>query len=179
MKTLILKEAQAPYTLTLDETALAEGPVQVLCVDGEGERVIGIIVPPEEYAAFRAWRKARQRQQWEQQTREEFERKVAAFERMRPELLQEYRGRVVAIHAGQVVEVGDSKAEVSEQVYQRLGDVSVYIQSRAMIFAWSPCTPATSRWWSPRRASGVWRSSPSPNNTCSSTATCSTTSTPA
>jgi len=44
------------------------------------------------------------------------------------ELLQEYRDRVVAIHNGQVVAVGDSKTEVSEQVHRRLGDVIVYIQ---------------------------------------------------
>jgi hypothetical protein len=34
----------------------------------------------------------------------------------------------VAIHDGRVVEVGDSKADVSERVHQRLGDVTVYVQ---------------------------------------------------
>ena len=124
MKTLVLKETQAPYTLTLDEAALAEWPVQVL----QGERTIGVFVPPEEYAAFRAWRKTRRRQSPTQQVHEEFERQVKAFERMRPELLIKYPDRVVAIHNGRVVEVGDSKTKVSEQVHQRLGDVIVYIQ---------------------------------------------------
>jgi len=146
MKTLILKEVQAPYlidgkrsvstpvkgkrsvsyTLTLDEAVLAEGPVRVLHSDGE--RVVGIIVPATEYAAFRAWRETQQRRQQAQQNHDTFEREVAAFERMLPQLLQEHRGRVVAIHEGQVVEVGDSKEKVSERVHQRLGDITVYIQ---------------------------------------------------
>ena len=124
MKTLILKETQAPYTLTLDEATLAKGPVRVL----RGEQTIGVLVPPDEYEAFRAWRETQQHQAQVQQVHEAFEREVAAFEHMLPRLLQEYRGRVVAIHNSQVVEVGDSKVEVSERVHQRLGDVTVYIQ---------------------------------------------------
>ena len=124
MKTLTLKETQAPYTLTLDEATLAEGPVRVL----RGEQTIGVLVPPDEYETFRAWQETQKRQERTQQAHEAFEREVAAFERMLPELLQEYRDRVVAIHNGQVVEVGDSKAEVSERVHQRLGEVIVYVQ---------------------------------------------------
>jgi len=127
MKTLNLKEAQAPYTLTLDEATLAEGPVQVL----HGEHIIGVLIPPEEYAAFCAWRETQQRRAQVQQAHEVFEREVAAFERMLPELLQEYRGQVVAIHNGQVVEVGqpgESVPEVAGRVYDRLGYVSVYVQ---------------------------------------------------
>jgi hypothetical protein len=124
MKTVSLKETQAPYTFTLDEAALAEGPVQVL----QGEQTIGILVPPDEYEQFLVWRERQERRAQTQQKHKTFEREVAAFERMLPELLQKYRGRVVAIHDSQVVEVGDSKAEVSERVHQRLGDVTVYIQ---------------------------------------------------
>ncbi len=54
MKTLTLKEIQAPYTLTLDEAALAEGPVRVM----QGDRVVGVLVPPDEYELFRAWQEA-------------------------------------------------------------------------------------------------------------------------
>jgi ABC-type enterochelin transport system ATPase subunit len=63
-----------------------------------------------------------------QPVHEEFQREVAAFERLLPELLQDYQGRVVAIRGGQVIEVGDSKAEVSERVHEHLGDVTVYVQ---------------------------------------------------
>ena len=124
MKTLTLKETQAPYTLTLDEVTLTEGPVRVL----RGNQTVGVLVLPDEYELFRAWRETHQHRTRVQRTHEQFEREVATFERMLPDLLQKYRGRVVAIHNGHVVEVGDSKAEVSERVHQRLGDVTVYVQ---------------------------------------------------
>jgi hypothetical protein len=72
-----------------------------------------------------------QRQARAQQAHKAFEREVEAFERMLPELLEEYRERVVAIHNGQVVEVGrsgDSVAKVAERVYSRMGYVPVYVQ---------------------------------------------------
>lgn len=129
MKTLILKESQTPYAL--DEAALAEGPVQVRRVEGGNERVIGVLVSPEEYATFRAWREIQQRRARMQQPHEVFEREVEAFERIKPELLQKYRGRVVAIYNGQVVEVGhpgETVAEVAGRVYDQVGYVSVYVQ---------------------------------------------------
>ena len=98
MKTLRLKETQSPYTLTIDEAILVDGPVRVL----QGEQTIGVLVPPDEYEAFRTWKESQQRQARVQQTHEAFEREVAAFERMLPELLQKYRDRVVAVHNGQV-----------------------------------------------------------------------------
>jgi hypothetical protein len=131
MKTLVIKETQAPYTLTLDEATLAEGPVMVLCVGSEGERVVGVLVPPEEYAAFRAWREAQQGPVQSRQAHEEFEREAAAFERLLPELLKTYRGRVVAIRNGQVIDAGktgESVVEVAERVYNQIGYVPVYIQ---------------------------------------------------
>ena len=127
MKTLILKETQAPYTLTLDEGTLAEGPVRVL----RGEQTIGVLVSPNEYKLFRAWRATQQRRPRTQQAHDPFEREVAAFERMLPDLLQKYRGRVVALHNGHVVEVGalgESVAEVAGRVYDRIGYVPVYVQ---------------------------------------------------
>ena len=127
VKTLILKETQALYTLTLDEAALSEGPVQVL----QGERVIGVIVPPAEYAAFRVWQESQWRPQWARQDRGAFEREATAFAALLPELLREYRGCVVAIHDAQVVEVGrpgESVADVAGRVYDRLGYVPVYVQ---------------------------------------------------
>lgn len=124
MKTLTLKEGRAPYTLTFDEAWLTEGPVRVL----QGDRTIGVLVPPDEYERFRAWQEAQQRQARVERIPEQFAQEVAAFERMLPELLSKYRNRVVAVHSGQVIEVGDTKAEVSERVRRRMGDAVVYIQ---------------------------------------------------
>jgi len=125
MKTLILKESQAPYAF--DEAALAEGPVQVRRVEGGSERVVGVLISPEEYATFRAWQEMQQ-PHGETPAHQAFEREVKAFERMLPQLLEKQRNWVVAIHDGQVVEVGNSKEDVSERVHQRLGDIVVYVQ---------------------------------------------------
>ncbi len=124
MKTVAVKETQAPYKVTVDEAALDEGPVRVV----HGEETLGVLVPPDEYEAFRAWRERQQQREVLQPASEQFEREAAAFQRLLPQLLEQYRGRVVAIHGGKVVEVGDSKVEVSERVHQRLGDVVIYVQ---------------------------------------------------
>ncbi len=47
---------------------------------------------------------------------------------MLPELLKQYEGRVVAIHNGRVVAVGDDKMELWTQTRQELEDVPVYVQ---------------------------------------------------
>jgi hypothetical protein len=58
----------------------------------------------------------------------DFEREVAAFERLKPELLKTYKGRVVAIHQGQVVAVGDDRMAVLDTVLEKLGPVPCYIE---------------------------------------------------
>jgi len=125
MKTLTLKEAQALYTV-LDESQLAQEPV---LVERDG-RPIGVFVPMAEYEAFRAWRNAEQQRQ-KSASDETFRREVAAFERMKPELLRQYPGRVVAIYDGQVIEIGgenESVADVAMRLYERMGYVPVYVQ---------------------------------------------------
>ena len=57
-----------------------------------------------------------------------FEREVAAYERLKPELLKQYAGRVVAIYQEQVVAMGDDKMEVLGDVYERIGYVPCYIE---------------------------------------------------
>ena len=125
MKTLILKEAQALYDV-LDESQLAQEPV---LVERDG-RPIGVFVPMAEYEAFRVWRNAEQQRQ-RSAPAEAFRREVAAFERMKPELLRQHPGRVVAIYDGQVIEIGDeneSVADVATRLYERMGYVPVYVQ---------------------------------------------------
>ena len=59
----------------------------------------------------------------------EFMREVAAFERLKPELLEQYRGRVVAIHQGAVVAVGDNRMDVLGDVLEKLGPVPCYTEN--------------------------------------------------
>jgi PHD/YefM family antitoxin component YafN of YafNO toxin-antitoxin module len=125
MKTLTLKEAQALYNALTDDQATLE-PV---LVERDG-KPIGVFVPMAEYEAFRAWRESEHDRQPASTHNEAFQREAAAFERMMPELLRQYRNRVVAIYNGQVVEVGsenESVADVAMRVYERLGYISVYV----------------------------------------------------
>lgn len=54
MKKLELKEARAPYNISLDEALLSD---EVVILEKEGQPVAAL-VPMAEYAAFRAWREA-------------------------------------------------------------------------------------------------------------------------
>jgi hypothetical protein len=121
MKTLTLKEAQALYN-ALNESQLAQEPV---LVERDG-RPIGVFVPMAEYEAFRAWRNAEQQRQ-RSASDEAFQREVAAFERMKPELLKTHLGQAVAIYQGEIVAVGATKQQVYEQVTANLGEAPVFI----------------------------------------------------
>ena len=124
MRTLTLKEAQALYTV-LEESQVTES-----ALINHDDRPVRIIVPADEYAAFLAWRKAEQQRQRPTASDQAFQHEVAAFERMKPELLRQYRNRVVAIHNGQVIQVGsenESVADVAMRVYEQLGYIPVYV----------------------------------------------------
>ena len=53
---------------------------------------------------------------------------VEAYERMRPELLQKYRGKVVAVKGGRLVGVYDSEVEALRDALERFGLVPVLIR---------------------------------------------------
>ncbi len=55
MKKLILKESQAPYTLTLDRDALGQ---HIMLTQQDGSP-LGVLVPYSEYQMFRVWRRER------------------------------------------------------------------------------------------------------------------------
>ena len=52
-----------------------------------------------------------------------FETELAHFERLKPQLLQQYPGRFVAIYQGEVVAVGDDKMDVLATAEEALGNV--------------------------------------------------------
>ena len=58
----------------------------------------------------------------------EFLQEVEAFERLKPELLKQYKGQVVAIYQGKVVAVGDNRMDVFGVVLKKLGPVPCYIE---------------------------------------------------
>ncbi len=53
---------------------------------------------------------------------------IAAFERLKPELLKTHHGQFAAVYQGQVVEVGDDEMELLNQMDKRFGNVPCYIE---------------------------------------------------
>jgi hypothetical protein len=68
-----------------------------------------------------------------------FEQEIAAFEVLKPALMEEYAGKYVAIYQGKVVASGDNKLEVSRQVREQYGLVNYYVERVA------PDSPRTVR----------------------------------
>jgi hypothetical protein len=56
-----------------------------------------------------------------------YERERRAFFRLLPELLQTHRGQYVAIHDEQVVESGPERLPLAMQVWERVGNVPIYV----------------------------------------------------
>jgi hypothetical protein len=99
-------------------------------IEEAGQRVAAIL-PIEEYEAYRAWRDAETQPESSSTPSDDkaaFEREKAAFERLLPQLLQQYPGKCVAIVDEQVVEVGDDKLAVLDRVHEKFGRVAVYVQ---------------------------------------------------
>ncbi len=120
MKTLTLKETAQSYLVEIDQAALAQEPT-LLETDG---RPVAVLIPTAEYNAFRIWLTMRQAPA----APVEFQREVTAFEHLKPALQEHHSGRVVAIHGGQVIAVGDDKMAVLDDVTAKLGPVPCYIE---------------------------------------------------
>ena len=56
-----------------------------------------------------------------------FEREMAAFHRLLPTLLKDYRNQYVAIHEEQVVGSGDNLIKVASDAYDRFGYQPIYV----------------------------------------------------
>jgi PHD/YefM family antitoxin component YafN of YafNO toxin-antitoxin module len=121
MKFVSLQETPTHYLIKIDQATIKQGPI---LLQREGQAV-AVLLSVEDYNAFRAWQAA---QQPPRSISANFEAEIAAFEQLKPALLERYPGRAVAIYQGQVVEVGDDKMEVLAQVIDKLGDVSCYIE---------------------------------------------------
>jgi hypothetical protein len=125
MKIVPLNESHASYTVALDDAPLSG---EVVILEKEGQPVAAV-VPMDEYAAFQAWRETEKQRQARLSEEALIEREHKAFLQMLPELLKQYHGRVVALHNGQVVAVGDDRMEVWQRARQRLSGAPVYVQT--------------------------------------------------
>lgn len=122
METIQLREAKAPYTITINDQNLHD---EVMLIEPSGQP-LAMLIPFQEYSAFRAWQK--NQKQIVETTNADFIKERTAFEEMLPALLQAYPGKAVAIYQRQVVEVGDDIGETVTRVYNRFGYVPCYVQ---------------------------------------------------
>jgi len=119
-KTITIRETRASYSVPIDETALAEGPI---ILERQGQPV-AVIIAPEEYRAFQEWRDG---QAWREEQLHRLEPEREAFQRLLPKLLKTHHGQFVAIHHGRVVDADvDEKALARRVIAQRYDPV--YIQ---------------------------------------------------
>jgi PHD/YefM family antitoxin component YafN of YafNO toxin-antitoxin module len=119
-KTITIRETRASYSVPIDETALAEGPI---ILERQGQPV-AVIIAPGEYRAFQEWRDG-------QAGREAQLRRLApereAFQRLLPKLLQTHQGQFVAIHHGHIVDADVDETALARRVIAQRYD-PVYIQ---------------------------------------------------
>ena len=121
-KTVSLKEAQATYSLSLNKTDLAQGP---LILEHEGEPVAAV-VPIAEYREFEAWRERYISPP--SSSDDEWERARRAFDQMRSKLLKTHKGQFVAILNNQVVDTDSEIGTLARRVYARFGYRPIYMQ---------------------------------------------------
>lgn len=122
MQTLPLKSTYTHYLIKIERSALDRGPA----VLAENDRAVAVLLPVDDYQAFQRWRET-------QPTRPvtmppEFASEVAAFERLKSALQEQYGGQVVAIYQGAVVAVGRDKMAVLGHVLDKYGSVPCYIE---------------------------------------------------
>lgn len=59
--------------------------------------------------------------------RNKWEREYRAFQRLLPELLKTHRGKYVAIHEEQVVDIGEEPLALALRVMARIGNVAIHV----------------------------------------------------
>ena len=129
-----LQTTATHYRIEDEQTLLTQEPA---FLERNGEP-LAVLLPLAAYEAFQAWQSLAADPS-EREPDPAFAREVAAFERLKPQLLQQYPGRVVGIYQGEIVAVGDNRLDVLDQVWDQFGEVSCYIETV------EPVTPRRAR----------------------------------
>lgn len=124
MAETILKETRIPYNTALEHPPQS-GEVTFLEKNGQP---VAAVVSMAEFTAFQRWREEEANRQHRQSEAATIEREHLAFQAMLPTLLLQYPGRVVAIHQGEVIAVGDERMDVWQQARQQVNGAPVYVQ---------------------------------------------------
>lgn len=112
------------YRVEVEQTLLTQEPALL----EQNGMPIAILLPMAEYAAFQAWQTS-SAGSLEGAVDPAFEQEVSAFERLKPQLLQQYPGHVVGIYQGRVVAIGDNRLDVLDQVWDQFGEVTCYVET--------------------------------------------------
>lgn len=116
-KTITLREAQATYSLTIETSQLTQGPV-VLEYEG---KPIAALISLADYQRFVQWQEREQAKAWQEEQERLLHEEIAAFERIKPELLKTHKGKQVAILNGQLVDSDEDKRALAKRVYAKYG----------------------------------------------------------
>lgn len=114
MQSVPVKSTPIYYLVEIKRTTLAQGAA----VLEENSQPVAVLLPVDEYRAYRQWQAERQTLQTT--TPPDFASEVKAFEQMRPALQKRYSGQAVAIHDGRVVAAGNDKMSVYHRCQLRL-----------------------------------------------------------
>ncbi len=114
----VLKEVNAPYTVTADDEAIGRQTIIIR----RNDQPIAVVLPYAEYEEL-LLRPAI----GSAGDNPLFERERAAFQRLLPELLKTHRGEWVAVVDGQAVEFGPDFSSVIVPVRRRFGQRPVYV----------------------------------------------------
>ncbi len=123
MNTITIKETQTHYLVEVEPDDLAH---ETLVLERDGE-TIGILLSKDDYQSFLAWQ-TRETRPAAAPVPADFNREIAAFERLKPTLQEQYGGRVVAIYQEKVVAIGDDKMDVLGEVIEKFGPILCYIE---------------------------------------------------
>jgi len=119
-KTIVLKEAQATYTV--DPAEVGSEP---LILERNGKPVAAVI-PFEDYERFAVWQKQQEAETWRRAQIDALADEKAAYERLQPELLKTHRGQWVAIHNGGVVDSDPDQRALVKRVYSQTTHRPIY-----------------------------------------------------
>jgi len=120
MSVTVVKESSAGYTAEIERVKATGEP---LVIEDDGKPLL-IVLPYAEYDALIRQKQQERRKEY----MEAFERERAAFEKLKPQLLETHAGQYIAIHDGQVVDSDASDTELAKRVLPRYPNQAVYIQ---------------------------------------------------
>lgn len=124
---LTLKENSARYSLP----ELNEPVTEPLRIERDGQ-TLGVLISVADYQKVALLIKHEPPSPWiEEQTRL-IHSEIAAFERMKPELLKTHKGKYVAIVDGKLVDSSRSKATLVKRAYSKYGRRTMLIRKVAV-----------------------------------------------